>query len=129
MKWPFNFVCLVSADALGRHAHVKLRAVEDGRRVAFIGAAFVAVVGVVLVVFGQWAVRSVLNDGIVCEVTAASVAAERAADVQSYTGGDHPSDPEVGDIYACSSGGIPGERVCRRSVGIFSTRLVDCTTI
>lgn len=91
----------------------------------------VATAVIALVVLGQWAVRWALNEGIVCEVTEASVAADRALpkERRSYTGGDHPADPQVGDLYTCSSGGIKGEKVCRPSVRIFGTRLVNCRTI
>lgn len=117
------------AERVGR---ATLHDVEEGRRSAVrVVAPVVAVVVIALLVVGQWTVRRALDEGIVCEVTEASVAADsaRPEGMRSYTGGDHPAGPEVGDLYTCSSGGIAGEKVCHRSVGIVGTRLVDCTTI
>lgn len=93
-------------------------------------ASIVAVVAVAVLFTGQYAARKVLSSQIVCRVTAQSLEAERSAPpgLRLYTGGDHPADPNEGDVYACSSGPVPGEEVCDQVVGLTRTRLVNCRT-
>ena len=69
-------------------------------------------------------IRAELSDGsYTCQVTEQSLKSHP----DWYTGGDHPANPQVNDWYWCSSGPIPGERVCRtQSRWFLWTERVDC---
>ena len=77
-------------------------------------------------VFGSYQLRRTLKgDQTICTVTAESLAVAAAEPGGgSYTGGDHPADPEVGDRYVGLSGCLPGELSCLREIEVLGTRLV-----
>lgn len=89
-------------------------------RLTTLGSLGLAVVAVV-VVFGSYdARRTFVGDQNICIVTNESL----SHDGNSYNGGVHPRDPQVGDRYVGSSGCNASETQCTRRIELIGIRLV-----
>ena len=79
------------------------------------------VVAALVVIFGSYhARRAFVGDQTICIVTAESL----SYDGNSYNGGDHPLNPQIGDRYVGSSGCNAFETQCTRQIKPLGTHLV-----
>ena len=83
-----------------------------------------------LLLFGTYHARIFLtgSPSTVCIVTPESLADDASLPPEagtSYSGDDHPKDPDVGDEYFATSGCLACETNCVRTVELLGSRL-DC---